>query len=270
MDIINEFSNLKVGEKIQFIFIIIAFVFMVFSFLGWVLELFFRRFVSQKKWVNPGFLRGPYLPIYGIGVVTLTAYIFLMLLLEESFPSKLLFDSIIVLGIGLLMTLIELIGGLIFIKGMNMRLWDYSDRKFNFEGIICLEFSLIWTVLGGLFYFFLFNPIVVLIVDFISLDWIKIAIFLMGMFYGIFILDLISSLNIAKKIKAFARENQIILKIEKLKLHIQEKVGVKNFKFLSPFKSPVPLIDHLKSFIAEQKDKLEKRETKKKSNQKKH
>ncbi len=92
----------------------------------------------------------------------------------------------------------------------------------------------------------------------------------MGMFYGIFILDLISSLNIAKKIKTFAKENQIILKIEKLKLHIQEKVGVKNFKFLSPFKSPVPLIDHLKSFIAEQKDKLEKRETKKKSNQKKH
>ncbi len=140
MDIINEFSNLKVGEKIQFVFIIIAFVFMVFSFLGWVLELFFRRFVSQKKWVNPGFLRGPYLPIYGIGVVTLTAYIFLMLFLEESFPSKLLFDSIIVLGIGILMTLIELIGGLIFIKGMNMRLWDYSDRKFNFEGIISWNF----------------------------------------------------------------------------------------------------------------------------------
>ena len=45
--------------------------FVVGSLIGWVIELFFRRFVSQKKWMNPGFLTGPYLPIYGFGVLVL-------------------------------------------------------------------------------------------------------------------------------------------------------------------------------------------------------
>lgn len=265
MDIIYEFSKLGVGGKVQFLFIVVAFVFMVFSCLGWVLELFFRRFVSQKKWVNPGFLKGPYLPIYGTGVVMLTAYIFLMRVWEDLFPNPILFDIVIVLGIGVVMTVIELIGGLIFIKGMNIRLWDYSNRKFNYKGIICLEFSLIWTALGAVFYFFLFDPIVNMIIKFLTLDWIMIAIFLMGMFYGVLLLDLINSLQIAGKIKQFAKENQIVLKIEELKIHIQEKVDKKEFKFLSPFKSSGSLAEHLKSFIAEQKGKLERKGTKERS-----
>lgn len=260
MDILYEFSQLELGGKIQFLFIVVAFVFMVFSCLGWVLELFFRRFVSQKKWVNPGFLKGPYLPIYGIGVVMLTGYIFLMLIWKDCFSNEILFDVVIVLGIGVLMTLIELIGGLIFIQGMNIRLWDYSNRKFNYKGIICLEFSLIWTALGAVFYFFLFDPIVNMIIHFLSLKWITIAIFLMGMFYGILLLDLIDSLQIAGKIKKFAKENQVVLKIEKLKIYIQERVDKKEFKFLSPLKAGGSLVEHLKSFIAEQKGKLDKKE----------
>ena len=51
--------------------VIISTLFVIGSLLGWVIELFFRRFVSQKKWMNPGFLTGPYLPIYGFGVIVL-------------------------------------------------------------------------------------------------------------------------------------------------------------------------------------------------------
>lgn len=265
MDIIYEFSKLELGGKIQFLFIVVAFVFMVFSCLGWVLELFFRRFVSQKKWVNPGFLKGPYLPIYGIGVVTLTAYIFLMHLWEDCFPNQILFDVVIILGIGVLMTVIELIGGLIFIQGMNIRLWDYSNRKFNYKGIICLEFSLIWTALGAGFYFLLFDPIVNMIINFLSLEWLTIAIFLMGAFYGILVLDLIDSLQIAGKIKQFAKENHVVLKIEKLKIYIQERVDKKEFKFLSPLKAGGSLVEHLKSFIAEQKGKSDKKDVEEKT-----
>ena len=42
---------------------------------AWVLELFFRRFFStsnpERKWINPGFCTGPYLPIYGSGLCVL-------------------------------------------------------------------------------------------------------------------------------------------------------------------------------------------------------
>ena len=56
------------------IFLQFTFLFFLGAIAGWVLELFFRRFKKEnidRKWVNPGFLNGPYLPIYGFGVCTL-------------------------------------------------------------------------------------------------------------------------------------------------------------------------------------------------------
>ena len=52
-------------------FLIFVFIFFIGSMLGWLLELIFRRLV-HKKWINPGFLIGPYLPIYGFGLCALT------------------------------------------------------------------------------------------------------------------------------------------------------------------------------------------------------
>ena len=52
------------------LFLTIAFLFFIGSVSGWVLELFYRRFVSSKQWINPGFLVGPYVPLYGFGLCT--------------------------------------------------------------------------------------------------------------------------------------------------------------------------------------------------------
>ena len=52
-------------------FIIIATLFVIGSLAGWVIEVLFRRFFSAHKWVNPGFMVGPYIPLYGFGVVIL-------------------------------------------------------------------------------------------------------------------------------------------------------------------------------------------------------
>ena len=125
--------------------------FVIGSLLGWVIELFFRRFVSQKKWVNPGFLTGPYLPIYGCGVVVL----FVLSSIDIPISNQIVNAIVRILLIGAGMTLIEFIAGLIFIKGFKAKLWDYSDRKGNIMGIICPAFSLIWLVVGSLYYFFL-------------------------------------------------------------------------------------------------------------------
>ena len=56
--------------------LVLLFLFFIGSLIGWVIELFFRRFCSPngrttKKWVNPGFLVGPYLPLYGSGLCVL-------------------------------------------------------------------------------------------------------------------------------------------------------------------------------------------------------
>lgn len=260
MDISEKFSTLSIGDKITTIFFIIAFIFMLFSMVGWVMELFFRRFVSTKKWINPGFLRGPYLPIYGIGIITLSGFTTILMLFKDNFHSELLFNIIVILGIGILMTIVELIGGLIFIRGMKIKLWDYSNRPLNYKGIICLEFSIIWMILGALFYFLMYQPLLLLVINFVTLDWFTIAVFLMGIFYGIFLIDLINSLQLGKKISDLAKSHHLIIKWEAFKVDIKEELEkIKaHISFISPFKSPLSINDHFKKFMEKQKDTLNK------------
>ena len=108
------------------------FLFMIGSLIGWLIELFYRRFVSTKKWINPGFLNGPYLPLYGFGL----AIMYFICLIPTDWWVKAIIISI-------LMTLIELIAGIIFINIMKIKLWDYSNQKLNYKGVICLKYSII-------------------------------------------------------------------------------------------------------------------------------
>ena len=132
-------------------FLILAFLFFIGCTAGWVLELFYRRFAptnKSHKWINPGFLNGPYLPLYGFGLC-------IMFILSECegylhISDTALSKTVTVLIMGAAMTLIEYIAGLIFIKGMHVKLWDYSKRWGTIDGIICPLFSLFWTVLCAL------------------------------------------------------------------------------------------------------------------------
>lgn len=260
MQTIDTLSQLQFGTLIQVFFMSIAFLFMLFSCMGWGLEVCFRRMVSAKKWINPGFLKGPYLPIYGFGVVILSLYILLVSYFEAQFPSKFVFHLTIILGIGIFMTLLELVAGLIFIEKMHIRLWDYSDRIGNYKGIICPTFSVIWTILGAIFYFVFFHRIVLLVVRFITLDWFLFAVFFMGIFYGVFVVDLMQSMEVAQKLKALAEESERVLRWEAFKQHIKTELREKQLhpKFLSPFRSPIQLREHLRTFLAAQGDREER------------
>ena len=119
--------------------------FMIGATLGWCLELVYRRFVSSKKWINPGFLNGPYLPLYGFGVCLLYGIC--------SIPMPLWAQIVFIV---VMMTVIEYIAGLIFIVGMHIKLWDYSKQWGNIQGIICPLYSLFWGALGVLFLFFVY------------------------------------------------------------------------------------------------------------------
>ncbi|MFR2966297.1 MAG: putative ABC transporter permease [Anaerovoracaceae bacterium] len=108
-------------------------------------------------------------------------------------------------------TLIEYVAGLIFIKGMKVQLWDYSGERFNVQGIICLRFSIYWAMLGAMYYF-LIHPHILDAVRWLS-ENITFSFFI-GMFYGVFMVDLIRSLGIVTKVRTFARENEILIKYE--------------------------------------------------------
>ena len=217
------------------VFLQIVFIFYLGSTFGWTIEFFFRRIV-HKKWVNPGFLIGPYLPIYGFGLVFLTIIYFI-------FQSQSINPIIIILLMGFVMTLIELIGGLISLKN-KIRLWDYRDRWLNYKGIICPLFSVIWTIVGALYYYIIVENIIN------ALDWFSENIafsYILGIFTGLIIIDAFYSCKLYSKIKKYAKENNIIIKYEQLKIDIKEfqKSVREKYSFLNPFNQTKPLKNYL-------------------------
>ena len=196
--------------------VIISTLFVIGSLFGWVLELFFRRFVSQKKWMNPGFLTGPYLPIYGFGVATLYGISNIPLGIES--PVADVIVRILIIGIG--MTLIEFIAGLIFIKGFKIKLWDYSNRKGNIMGIICPIFSLAWLVVGSLYYFLL-NPLLVQGITWISENLIY--TYFVGAVIGAILVDFAYSVHLATKLKEFKELQN--LRFEEFKKEFKRRVN---------------------------------------------
>ncbi len=199
------------------VFLVIVFLFFIGSMSGWVLEVLFRRFCSAKKWINPGFLTGPYLPLYGFGVVGL----FGISLLPINTGFKWLDSVLIILIMGVAMTVIEYIAGLIFIKGMKIRLWDYSDRWGNIQGIICPLFSFFWLIVSAFFYFVIDATVISAVTWFVH--HIEFA-FVVGIFTGIFLVDLAHSLNLSVRIRKFADEHKVVVNFEKLKETLYDKI----------------------------------------------
>ena len=195
--------------------VIISTLFVIGSLLGWIIELFFRRLVSQKKWVNPGFLTGPYLPIYGFGVALLYGISNIPLGIEI-----VAVDVIVrILFIGVAMTLVEFIAGLIFIKGLGIKLWDYSNRKGNIMGIICPIFSLAWLAVGSLYYFLL-NPILVEAISWLSENLIY--TYFIGIVIGAMAVDFAYSIHLATQLKAIKESADE--RFEDLKRKWKEKI----------------------------------------------
>ncbi|MGN1235180.1 MAG: putative ABC transporter permease [Christensenellaceae bacterium] len=229
-------------------------IFFVGAFLGWVLEVFYRRFVSHRKegkWINPGFLTGPYLPIYGFGLAGMYE---MQNLLPRLFSNELA-GTIVTLAVMVLsMTVIEYIGGIIFIKGMGIRLWDYSDQPGNIQGIICPLYSFFWGVIA-VAYFFLVHPLVTKAIGWVVEHYE--FVFFVGLFGGVFLVDFWHSVDASVRIRSFAKEHKIIVHWEELKLSVRSRTEAIKQKshFLRFFRPVQSWKDTLTAYLAEQKEK---------------
>ncbi len=228
------------------IFLQYALIFISGCIVGWVLELLFNR-IFNKKWINPGFLVGPWLPIYGFGVVAMT--------LIYSSLSDNLEPWLIVLIMTTSMTLLELICGIIFKKFFGVRLWDYSMYWGNIKGYICPVFTMLWLIASILYYFVISKPIISMT------SWLTSHItfsFVIGLLYGILAIDVVYSTRIIIRIKQYAIDNQILVKYEELKLNIRElsEKYKKKYSFFFPFKNFDILIKKTESFATTLFNKL--------------
>ena len=133
----------------------LVFFFFIYAFLGWCTEVIYAC-VNSGKFVNRGFLNGPYCPIYGFGVVTVILCIYPV---KDNLP-VLFFGSVI------LTTALELITGFILEKIFNEKWRDYYDAHFNIKGYICLKFSLMWG-LACIIVVRVIHPLIIKFVDFV-------------------------------------------------------------------------------------------------------
>ncbi len=226
------------------LFLTLAFLFFIGSVGGWVLELLYRNFRKPlRQWVNPGFCTGPYVPLYGFGLCALFLIASLenLHLIENPAANKLA----LFLGMAVCMTVLEYLAGILCLDVFKVRLWDYSGLWGNVRGIICPLFSLIWAALGAVYYF-LIHPYILE-----ALRWLSGNLafsFVIGLFFGVFLVDLAHSAHLTVHLKAFAERNDVVVAYERIKEDIRARTerARGKYHFFRPFHSDTSLPEVLK------------------------
>ena len=161
--------------------------FFILSIIGYILEVIDVSIINKKISFNRGFLVGPYLPIYGIGSILMTILL-----------SKYENDIIVLFIMGMtICSILEYITSYILEKIFNVRWWDYSNRKFNIDGRICIENGILFG-LGGISVIKILNPFIFSISSNIS----DLTIIVLGIICSmLFFTDLVETLYIMSKLK---------------------------------------------------------------------
>lgn len=120
--------------KILSIYIIYFF---LYSFLGWICETTYCS-IGHKKYINRGFLNGPLCPIYGFGAL-------MIILLLNNYQ-----ESVYILFIYSMIStsILEYITGILLETLFHTKWWDYSEKKFNIHGRVCLRNSILFGIMG--------------------------------------------------------------------------------------------------------------------------
>ena len=123
--------------------------FYVYCFFGWCFETTYVSVFCEHRFVNRGFLFGPWLPLYGSGA---------LVILLATLPVRENVWLTALVGMAAA-TLLEYVTGVAMEAIFKVRYWDYSKHRFNFQGHICLQSSLAWGVLSALLVNVIHRPI---------------------------------------------------------------------------------------------------------------
>ena len=209
--------------------------FLIYSFLGWIMESIFRSII-ERKIINTGFLKGPICPIYGFG-----AMIMATILSGLSNNIVLLFICAVVL-----LTFWEYIVGILLEKIFHTKYWDYSNHKINFQGRICLSNSIYWGILGVIFIKYI-HPFMQEALGKINID---ILYFVVCISSFIFVIDVVTSVIKVKNIKS------ALEKIEELNNEIKEKI--KEIKLITKEQEKLDITKNVQKIIEDLNEKRNK------------
>lgn len=166
-------------------FIVLCAMFLVYSFIGWLVEVFVTL-IMEHKFINRGFLIGPLVPIWGTGALLIT------LILK---PNDSLFNLIV--SSAFIGTFLEYVVNYLMEKIFKARWWDYSNMPFNINGRVCLESSCLFGICGVLVVK-VFNPLLLQWFSMINKWVFYIIVFVLVL---ITMMDFCISFNIIQKLK---------------------------------------------------------------------
>lgn len=115
----------------------LLFFFLAYSVIGWAAGTVAAA-VREKKFIDVGFLYGPYCPAYGI-----VAVLFALFLTE-------LKDRLVFLFLGgtVLSFIVTLGTGFVLERIFHRKWWDYSRRRFQFGGHVNIPYVILWGILA--------------------------------------------------------------------------------------------------------------------------
>ena len=232
--------------------------FMIYSVAGWIMEVTCKSF-EAKKFINRGFMIGPYCPIYGWGAI------FITILLKRYISDwiVLFFMSMITCGV------LEYLTSYVMEKLFHARWWDYSRRKYNINGRICLE-TLVPFGLLGLTIMYITNPIILNALQSIPdniLNVIAIVLFVIFTIDGIVSLKVVSnvratSTKLNKEAKTMDNTEEITAKVKE----ILRNKSVLNRRLINAYPNLQTVLKKKKEEIKRKTDEIKEEIKSKKKN----
>lgn len=224
--------------------------FLAYSFIGWLMEVI-CKLIQYKRFINRGFLIGPYCPIYGYGALLIT---FLLKKYTDD-PITLFIMAILVCGT------LEYLTSYFMEKIFHARWWDYSQKKFNINGRVCLD-TIIPFGLLGMFIIYVSNPFLIDKIEKLPEIWLNI------LFWTLLIIYLVDNIVSGKVIsyvgKATEKVGKDLDNTEEITAKVKELLIEKSplyRRLLNAF----PTIKSIKVKIKEKKEELKRQVEEQKS-----
>lgn len=189
---------------------ILFLLFMIYSFLGWIVDII-GNYLSQRKIINRGVFIGPYCPIYGVGALLITFFLYLIPVDSYLF----VFISCV-----LICAFLEYVTSYVLEKIFHARWWDYSHEMFNVNGRICLKTMFLFGLMGILIYY-VTNPFILYFLSQIPSSILTIVSIMLLL---IFIVDMVLSFQVLIHFRALISASKAKDKTNDIRNIMKDKI----------------------------------------------
>lgn len=188
-------------------------IFYIYCFMGWCFESLYVS-AKSKKWVNRGFMKGPFLPIYGCGAV---------IILFSTIP--VMSSPVLVYILSFIAaTVLELATGIVMEKLFKVKYWDYSGNFMNYKGYICIKSSITWGFMGMLVTYIINEPVA----KFIDSLNVWISALIVVILTVIFVFDFVKSFKAAYYMREIIMSSERLMNdLKEIKIQIAEAIEEK-------------------------------------------